>query len=121
MKSIFLSLFVTSLFATGVSLADKRSEHAERPAPTVTAPTPKAEAQPTGAGCTLLRPLNWNVNINSCAEGATTQLPMVDGQEYTATSVGGPLYGLGSITVRCSNGEIVTVRKSCRGGSGVPQ
>lgn len=123
MKPFFLALLTSSLFAGGAFAEVKPATRSasDRAAPAVAPAERSSEIQPTGAGCTLLRPLSWNVTINACLEGATTQLPMVDGQEYTGYSIGGPLYGTGSITVRCVNGAITTVRKSCRGGAGVPQ
>lgn len=123
MKPLFYALITASLFTAGGAIADVKlgsRATAERAARS-DGDLDRTQAVPTGAGCTLLRPLSWNVNIHACVGGTSTQLPMVDGQEYTEYSIGGPLYGTGSITVRCQNGAIVMVRKSCRGGAGVPQ
>lgn len=109
MKTMLLAFVSSSLLAaTGVGLSG-----AEPSDPSAPGGGRVGEAQPTGAGCTLLRPLSWNVNGRTCLESPTTSLPMVDGQEYTAYSKGGRLFGLGETTVRCENGGIVTVRKTC--------
>ena len=123
MKPFFLALLTSSLFAGGAFAEGKPAirSAADRAAPAGAPAERSSEIQPTGAGCTLKRPLGWNVNIYACIEDASGDLPMVDGQEYTGYASGGGLFGTGSITVRCVNGAITTVRKSCRGGGGSPQ
>ena len=67
-----------------------------------------------GAGCTVLRPVGWVVAGVACVELATTPTFIMDGDTYTTTSDNNGNFGLGSITLRCSNGTLTTVSKSCR-------
>src|SRR5262245_5029652 len=48
-----------------------------------------------GAGCTVLRPVGWVVAGVACVETPTTSIFIVDGDTYTATSLGGN-FGSGS-------------------------
>jgi hypothetical protein len=69
----------------------------------------------SGVGCTILRPVGWTVNGVPCIEGPTTPIFRADQQPYTATAVQPtPLFGKGSITLRCDGGCLVTESRSCR-------
>lgn len=78
--------------------------------------TVASEVQALGAGCTLLRPLMWDVGGNQCLEYANTPLPMADGDVYTASSGGGGFYGHGSVSIKCNNGSLEQLSISCRPG-----
>lgn len=107
MKTLFLSLslLASTLSAAGCAIDDAGAT------PIV---SDRVEAQPTGTGCTLLRPLAWQTNsVKRCKEGYKTQLSMYDGQEYTAISINSGGYGWGEKTVRCQNGVIVPVEQTC--------
>ncbi len=76
-----------------------------------------------GSGCTLLRPLGWNRNGAACVEfylqpgGDPVEHPMEDGSTFTGYS---SLFVSGSITVKCENGRIKTIRESCTRGAANP-
>ena len=73
MKPFFLALLTSSLFAGGAFAEVKPAirSASDRAAPAVAPAERSSEIQPTGAGCTLLRPLGWNVT------GVERQLDLV--------------------------------------------
>ena len=74
-----------------------------------------------GVGCTILRPVGWNVNGLTCVEGATTSIFRADGQSYTAFAVPSQIFGSGFTTLLCDGGCLKTTAKLCRRGGSFPQ
>ncbi len=73
-----------------------------------------AQLRNHGSGCTLLRPMSWNVRGTTCLEGPTTPIPLANGQAYTAIGIPWGVFGEGYTRVRCNNGRISTEAKVCR-------
>jgi hypothetical protein len=74
-----------------------------------------------GTGCTILRPVGWNVNGLACMEGPTTSIFRADGQSYTAIAVQpSPIFGAGFTTLLCDGGCLKTTARVCRRGGVQP-
>ncbi|TMQ17637.1 MAG: hypothetical protein E6J91_09685 [Deltaproteobacteria bacterium] len=87
----------------------------------VNAQVQEALVPQAGAGCTVLRPVSWVIAGVTCVETAATPIFIMDGDTYTTTSDNNGNFGIGSITLRCSNGSLTTISASCRrrvGGGG---
>jgi hypothetical protein len=74
--------------------------------------------QALGPNCHVLRPYGWSSNVRTCSEGSfgDTFIDLVPGQRITFEAGGGPIFGVGSVTVTCdSNGDGLWTesRKSC--------
>ena len=69
-----------------------------------------------GTGCTILRPVGWNVNGLTCVEGPTTTIFRADGQSYTAIAVPSQIFGSGFTTLLCDGGCLKTTARACRHG-----
>jgi hypothetical protein len=88
-------------------------------------PQTDTASQGLGAGCTVLRPIGWSSGVTSCHEftipvnSPPILLPLSDGQSATFEATPGGGFGTGELTVRCEDGVIVVVSKSCsRSGGG---
>ncbi|MGH9884882.1 MAG: hypothetical protein ACREBE_05110 [bacterium] len=69
-----------------------------------------------GTGCTILRPVGWNVNGLTCVEGPKTPIGRADGQSYTAIAVPSQIFGSGFTTLLCDGGCLKTTARLCRHG-----
>jgi hypothetical protein len=84
-------------------------------------PIEPACAPVRGVGCTILRPLGWNVSGLGCQEQPDTPIFVGDRQTYEAVAVPrSPIFGYGSATVLCNGGCFKTIRKSCHRGGEQP-
>jgi hypothetical protein len=91
-------------------------------------PATDTASQAVGEGCTVLRPVGWSSVSTPCHEftiplGSPPILfPMTSGQSATFTATPGGGFGRGEVTLRCQDGFLSIVRKSCSpaGGGGEP-
>ena len=72
-----------------------------------------------GVGCTILRPVGWNVNGLTCVERPNTPIARADGQSYTAIAAPTQIFGSGFTTLLCNGGCLQTTAKQCRRGGPV--
>ncbi len=73
-----------------------------------------------GTGCTILRPVGWNVNGLTCVESPTTSIFRADGLSYTAIAAPSQIFGSGFTTILCDGGCLKTTARLCRHGGVQP-
>jgi hypothetical protein len=74
--------------------------------------------QALGPNCHVLRPYGWSSRVRACSEGSfgDTFIDLSPGERITFEAGGGPIFGIGSITVTChtsGDGLWSESRKSC--------